>query len=92
MPIWFLLNAILMCFGVIKYHLALRKKHDEKTQKFILTKVLTELFAVLSFFMLGFLTWKIDLDLFRKIVSILVFGIQLPFLHWIFFRKKLYKI
>lgn len=92
MPIWFLLNAILMCFGVLKYYLALRKKCDEKTRKFIMGKVPTELFAVLSFFMLGLLTWKIDLDLFRKIISILVFGIQLPFLHWTFFKKKLYKI
>jgi hypothetical protein len=90
MPLWFLVNGTLMSLGVLRYHIALGRKHTKRKKEYILKKRSIEFLAVLAFFILAVLTWKLDFALFKQTVSIIVLVIQFPFLYWIFSKEKIY--
>jgi len=91
MPLWFIVNGVIMGLGIIKYHLASKNKHSKKKHSYISKKIFVELISVSGFFILAFFTWFIKLDVFLITISAIVFGIQLPFLYWMFFKEKVYK-
>ena len=92
MPLWFLVNGVLMGFGVLKYHLASKRGYAKKKEGYILKKIAIELFSVSAFFIAAVLAWRLDIVLFKRILSVTALGIQFPFLFWMFFKKKVYKI
>jgi hypothetical protein len=91
MPLWFLVNALFMGLGVVKYNIALKRERSKEKQKFIYRKISIEISAVLAFFILAILTWMVDIVLLRKILSVVVLGVQMPFLYLLFFKKAIYK-
>jgi len=92
MPLWFFINGVLMGLGVLKYHLASKRKYTKKTKGYIHKKIFIELMSISSFFILALLTLKIQIVEFHRILSVVVFGIQLPFLYWMFFKEKVYNL
>lgn len=92
MHLWLLVNGILMSLVVLKYNLASRREHPEKNKKYISKKISIERLAILSLFILAFLTWKIDLALFKRAVSVAILGVQILTICWIVLKEKVYDI